>query len=250
MLEFTLGFFIAMAVGLTGVGAGVLTAPALLLLLHTPTKTAVGTALVFGAVVKLVAAPSYLWRKQVNFKVLGWMLLGGLPGVALGSAFLHKIPENRSGLILGLLGAMIALTAGLNLWRMLRPQKTETGADRAKILPWITLPIGAEFGFSSAGAGALGSITLMTLTTLPASQIVGTDVFFGLGLSLIGGGWQFTVGNYDPTLLAKLLAGGVLGALTGSHLSAVLPSRPLRLAMSVWLISLGGQLCYRGLVLP
>lgn len=248
MLEFGIGFAIAVALGLTGVGAGVLTAPALLLILHTPTKTAVGTALVFGAVIKFVAAPSYLWRKQVNFKVLGWMLLGGLPGVALGSYFLQWIPETRSGLILGLLGAMIAITAGLNLYRMLRTPQYETGQDRKRILPFITLPIGAEFGFSSAGAGALGSITLMTMTSLPASQIVGTDVFFGLGLSLIGGGWQFTVGNYDPHLLAKLIAGGVLGALFGSHLSAVLPARPLRLAMSVWLITLGGQLCYRGLV--
>lgn len=247
MLEFALGFGIAMALGLTGVGAGVLTAPALLLILHTPTRTAVGTALVFGAVIKFVAAPSYLWRRQVNFRVLGWMLVGGLPGVLIGSLLLDHLADTHSGLLIGLLGAMIALTAGVNLWRMLRSGSMEAGKEHSRWLPLITLPIGAEFGFSSAGAGALGSIALMSLTTLPASQIVGTDVFFGLGLSLVGGGWQFTAGNYDPTLLIKLIGGGVFGALAGSHLSAVMPARPLRMALSVWLISIGGQLCYRSI---
>src|SRR5689334_4749526 len=90
-----LGFIIAFAIGLTGVGAGSVTAPALMILLGVPAAPAVGTALIFGAVTKFVAAPSYLWRRQVNFRVLSWMLLGGLPGAVIGSLFLERFKNTQ-----------------------------------------------------------------------------------------------------------------------------------------------------------
>ncbi len=247
MIEVALGFVIALAIGLTGVGAGSITAPVLLLLLGTPVPTAVGTSLIFGGIIKLIAAPSYLWRKQVNFRVLGWMVMGGLPGVMLGSVLFSRYANVKSGVLLGVLGVMIALTSAANLWRLFKSSKPEPDTDRRRWLPFITLPIGAEFGFSSAGAGALGSVALMGLTTMPARQIVGTDVFFGLALSLVGGGFQFSTGNYDAALLTKLIIGGMFGVLVGANLSALMPSRPLRFALSVWLMSLGGQLCWRSL---
>ena len=243
-----LGFVIAFAVGLTGVGAGSATAPALMLLLGMPAAPAVGTALIFGAVTKLIAAPSYLLRRQVNFQVLGWMLVGGLPGALIGSIFLERLKgAERNGLLYGALGVMIALSAGVNLWRLLFSKNAQTQRDRRRILPLIALPIGAEVGFSSAGAGALGSLALMGLTTISTAQVVGTDVFYGLGLSLIGGGMQFSTGNYDASMVMKLIAGGVFGVLAGANLSALLPSRPLRVAISIWLVSVGGQLCWRAL---
>ena len=52
--------------------------------------------------------------------------------------------------------------------------------------PPIAAVIGAEVGFSSAGAGALGSLALMSLTPLTAAQVVGTDVVFGLVLVSVG----------------------------------------------------------------
>jgi hypothetical protein len=48
------------------------------------------------------------------------------------------------------------------------------------------LPIGAEVGFSSAGAGALGPLVLLEITSLTPAQVVGTDLSFGLCLSLVG----------------------------------------------------------------
>jgi uncharacterized membrane protein YfcA len=247
MVEVGLGFLIALAIGLTGVGAGSMTAPALLLLLKVPAPIAVGTALIYGGAIKLIGAPSYLFRKQVNFRVLGWMLAGGFPGVMAGSVLFAHYARVRSGVLLGVLGSVICIAAGASLWRLMRADRTAPSRDRRRWLPLIALPIGAEFGFSSAGAGALGSVALMGLTTIEAREVVGTDVFFGLALSIIGGGFQLTTGNYDPALLTKLILGGLPGVLIGANLSALLPSRPLRFALSLWLMSLGGQLCWHSL---
>ncbi len=241
-MEFALGFAIAALIGLTGVGGGVITAPVLTLFLGVSPAEAVGTALVFTAIVKSVAAPIYIVRKQVNYRVLVLLLAGGLPGVIGGSAALHRLSK---GPIIAILGASIIAMAALNLYRLFSGPSKATPHDHSRWLPLIALPIGAEVGFSSAGAGALGSLALMTLTTITTGQVVGTDVLFGLGLSLAGGGISFATGNYDAALALKMSMGGIAGAFVGANLLSILPARPLRVALSLWLVSLGGQLCWR-----
>lgn len=80
------------------------------------------------------------------------------------------------------------------------------------------------------------------------AQIVGTDLFFGLAMSSVGGGIQTTSGHYVAALVWKLISGGVAGVLAGANLSAILPSRLLRVGLSIWIIALGAQFCWRGLV--
>jgi len=41
-----------------------------------------------------------------------------------------------------------------------------------------------------------------------------------------------------------LIAGGVFGAITGTALSTRIPRRPLRFALWVWLLILGGQFLF------
>jgi len=245
-MEYLLGFAIAILIGLTGVGGGSVTAPALALFLGVAPAEAVGTALVFTAIVKLVAAPIYIARKQVNFRILRRLLAGGVPGVVAGSYVLARLSSaQHRGPLYGVLGAVIILMALANLYRLFAPRPSPSTEDRTRWLPWLAIPIGAEVGFSSAGAGAIGSLVLMTLTRISTAQVVGTDVLFGLGLSLCGGGISLGIGNYHGALALKLAAGGVAGAFVGAHLLSILPPRPLRVALSLWLMSMGGELCWR-----
>ena len=245
-MEVLLGFGIALAIGITGVGGGVITAPALMLFLGVPPLEAVTTSLVFAACVKLLIAPQYLWRKQVDFRVLGKLLAGGIPGVVAGTFLLTRLSASKhNGLMYGILGGTIAIMSAIHLYRLTRGLTVHSDRDRSRWLPLMALPIGMEVGFSSAGAGALGTIALMGTTTLTTAQVVATDVFFGLGLSLIGGGLHWSAGHAAPVLLYKLLAGGVLGAFAGVYVASSVPTRPLRAALCVWLILIGVQLCWR-----
>src|SRR5271157_939846 len=245
-MEYLLGFAIAVLIGLTGVGGGSVTAPALALFLGVAPAEAVGTALVFTGIVKLVAAPIYIARKQVDFRILRRLLAGGVPGVLAGSYLLARLSSaQHRGPLYAVLGAVIILMALANLYRLFAPRPSPSTEDRTRWLPWLAIPIGAEVGFSSAGAGAIGSLVLMTLTRISTAQVVGTDVLFGLGLSLCGGGISLGMGNYHGALALKLATGGVAGAFIGAHLLSILPPRPLRVALSLWLMSMGGQLCWR-----
>jgi uncharacterized membrane protein YfcA len=45
----------------------------------------------------------------------------------------------------------------------------------------------------------------------------------------------------------KLVIGGLAGAFAGTYLAALAPQRVFRAALSLWLISLGIQLCWSGI---
>ncbi len=243
-----LGFIIAAAIGLTGVGGGTITTPLLILVLRMKGAVAVGTALTFAAIIKFLVAPMYIVRKQVDYKMLGCMLLGGLPGVIIGGRLLVTVSKRVDSHVLYLiLGITIVIAAALNIWRLLRFQGLSGTGNKPRWLSALMFPVGAEVGFSSAGSGALGTLALLGLTKLDAAQVVGTDICFGLALSIVGSGIQIFAGNYNGAVLEGLLLGGVIGALTGGFLALRIPSRPLKWGLAVWLALLGVQLFIRGI---
>ena len=242
-MQYLIGFLIALFIALTGVGAGTLTVPVLVLFLGVPAVDAVGIGLMFSAAVKLILVPAQVARGAVAWRTLGRMLLGGAPGVLIGSLFLrHLVSAGSQNLLNGILGAILVATASWQILFSLRPAKPGAERkDRSSLLPWLMLPVGAEVGFSSAGAGALGSAALLALTPLDAAQVVGTDITFGFLVSLLGSGAHLLVSVPHSNLLLHLVAGGAVGAMAGIQLSTRVPKRPLRLALWLWLLILGGQ---------
>lgn len=242
-MEYFIGFIIALFIALTGVGAGTVTVPILVLFLRVPPQAAVGIGLMFSAVVKLILVPAQILRGNVAWRTLGFMLLGGAPGVLIGSLFLkHLVTAGSQNLLSALLGAILVGTACWQLIYSFRPMTHDAGnRNHLSLLAGLMFPVGAEVGFSSAGAGALGSAALLSFTSLLPAQVVGTDIAFGLIVSLIGSGAHWSAGGAHTDLLLKLVAGGVAGAISGTILSTHIPRRPLRLALWIWLLILGGQ---------
>jgi hypothetical protein len=245
-VEYLIGFVIAVFIALTGVGAGTITTPMLVLVLGVPAGIAVSVGLMFSAAVKLVLLPTQIWRKQVSWRTLGYMLIGGVPGVLAGAFLLHRfVDTGAKQLVNGTLGVVLVFTALWQIFFSFRPVKQERDTrDRARLLPWLMLPVGAEVGFSSAGAGALGSAALLALTPLAPAQVVGTDIAFGFLTSSLGSGAHWFGGAVDGPLLMHLVTGGLFGALLGTMLAGSVPKRPLRFALWVWLLVIGGIFLY------
>lgn len=247
-MEILIGFIIAVIVGMTGMGGGSLMAPVLILFLNMPAAEAVGTSLIFTTVSKLFAMPLYIVRKEVDYRVLRRLVLGGLPGVVLGSVVISKMAKaNLQDYVLAFVGSTIAVMGLFNLIRLFRGHDERNVRERHSLLPLATFPIGFEVGFSSAGAGALGSILMLNTTRLTAAKVVGTDMLFGFALASVGGGLHLAFGEVNSGMVAKLLTGAVAGAMLGSWLGTRMPSRPFRVGLTSFLVFLGGQLAWKGL---
>ena len=247
-MEILAGFLIALAIGATGVGAGSVTAPVLILFFGMKTTDAVTTALVFGTAVKILATPIYMARGHINYRVLAWICAGGLPAVVIGSLLLNNLDKAAlTRPILIIVGLTVVISAAATFWRSIYRAGITPHPINHKWLPCIFAPIGFEVGFSSAGAGALGTVALLRFAGMSPADVVGTDLAFGLLLSVTAGGIHASTTGVPWPILGKLLVGGVPAVLIGTQLTKVLEPRKMRLALCAWLIYIGVQLTWRAL---
>lgn len=251
MLEILIGFIVSLAIALTGVGAGTVVAPVMILFLDVPPAIAIGTALAFGFLVKVPVGISYMAKKMVDKKILGLMVLGGLPGVILGSTLLGSLAKKPEleAIILGTVGIIVLTSAGVNFYFTLRKSEKRVSDKKALfIIPIFTLIIGFEVGFSSAGAGALGTLLLLFTTSLLPREVVGTDILFGLVLAAAGGGLHLGLGNFSGELLMKFLIGAAVGVPLGVYSASRLPSRPIKIGLLAWISFIGAHLIYQSAI--
>ena len=103
-----------------------------------------------------------------------------------------------------------------------------------------------ESGFSSAGAGALGTVLLLNYSEMTPTQVVGTDLLFGLVLAVIGSAFHWQFGSISTPVLAQLLAGGIPGVLVGCLFARKVPARKLKIAIAIIAIFAGLQLVWNG----
>ena len=245
MTQLLIGFAIALAVGLTGIGGGGFTVPALLLFAGLSAGEAVGTAFVFAGVVRLIAAPFYLFSRQIHSRYFWLLLRGAIPGLLAGTLVLRYITaRGGNSTVVIILGIVLALSSALSLTP--RARKPEFIDRNFHWLPWLAFPIGVESGFSSAGAGALGTVLLLNYSEMTPTQVVGTDLLFGLVLAIIGGLFHWTVGSISLSVLFPLLLGGLPGVLLGCLLSRHIAAHRLRTVMAILAICAGLQLVVSG----
>jgi uncharacterized protein len=244
-MHYLIGFLIALAVGLTGVGGGSFTVPALVLLAGLTAGEAVGTAFLFAGVLRLIAAPFYLLGKQIHSRYLWLLLKGAIPGLVVGTWVLHVLNRDAGNpVVIILLGIVLAASSSVTFIR--RVQNPAFAAKNHRWLPWLALPIGVESGFSSAGAGALGTVLLLNYSEMTPTQVVGTDLLFGLVLAVIGSAFHWSFGSISLPTLAQLLLGGVPGVVLGCLLAPKVPANKLKTAVAVVAIFAGLQLVWSG----
>jgi len=230
---------------LTGVGGGSFTVPALVLLAGLTAGEAVGTAFLFAGALRLIAAPFYLAGKQIHSRYLWLLLRGAIPGLLVGTWVLRAM--NREGsnpVVILLLGIILAGSSSVTFFR--RVQNPLFASKNHRWLPWLALPIGVESGFSSAGAGALGTVLLLNYSEMTPTQVVGTDLLFGLVLAVIGSAVHWSFGSINLPVLAEFLIGGIPGVIFGCLLASKVAADKLKTAVAIVAIFAGLQLVWSG----
>lgn len=271
LLLLTLGGVAGMLAGLFGIGGGFLMTP-LLIFIGVPPPVAVATS-----TNQIVAATfsgflAHWHQHNVDFKMGGMLLLGGLGGSSLG-VWLFKLLK-ESGQIdltisliyvvfLGTIGTLMAIESTRTLLRLKSggavappqpprwvssvkwPLMTEFPVSELRVSALVPIAIGAVAGvlvsLMGIGGGFIMIPGMIYLLGMPTSKVVGTSLFQTMFItSNVTILQAVNTQTVDIVLAVVLMVGAVVGAQIGSRLSTRIPAPQVRalLAALVLLVCL------------
>lgn len=254
-------FFVAIIVGLTGMGGGALMTPMLTFFFGVPPLTAVSSDLVAAAVMKPVGSFVHLRRGTVDLRLVGWLCAGSVPSAFCGVLLARALGDgdqvqNIIGKAIGV--ALLIAAAGLAVRGYLAmvdrasrrtdrrtalpgsPAALEPG--RVTVRPVRTLLVGAAggliVGMTSVGSGSLIIVALLALyPALKANQLVGTDLMQAVPLVWSAAFGHILFGDFRLEVTVALLAGSIPGVYLGSHISSRAPGGLIRRALAFVLLA-------------
>lgn len=238
------GLAVGWTIGVSGIGAGTLTLPLLVLWLGVPPLTAVGSNVIYAALTKVVGGWQHAVLRTVDYGIVARMAVGSVPASILaawwissldGDTASHEVVVQRV-IGIALIGAALVL-AGRTLLRR------ESAVVRGQPRGWILCPAGAllggAVGATSVGAGSFGTAMLTVATRLQGARLVGTVTMHGVVLSLASASTHLMVGTVRPALIGALLLGSVPGVVLGSRMTVRMPEPMLRGVLALLLFGVG-----------
>ena len=236
------GFIVGTCTAYSGVGAGAITTP-LLIIMGVGTNTAIGSDLLFALGTRFVAMFAHVQKRTVHLPVLWRLSLGGLPGAIIGvliSSYLHKhldIKQLEHVLRIAVAIALIVSAAGIVFNRGLAGDRSQATALPTLRLALIGFFVGLTVSITSIGAGSLMlPLLLLVAPVVALRRLVGTDLAFAVVVlvpSLLG---HWRLGDVNPSIAGSLLLGSIPGVFVGSHFVTRLPERWFRGALACILV--------------
>jgi uncharacterized membrane protein YfcA len=108
------GLLLGVLVASTSVGAGALGVTALILLYpELPAAKLVGSDIAHAVPLTLVAGLGHWFLGNINFVLMGTLLLGSIPGILIGSFLAPRVPEHVLRRLMALVLALVAIKLAL-----------------------------------------------------------------------------------------------------------------------------------------
>jgi len=226
-------------VGMTGAGGGALMTPMLILIFGVKPSTAISSDLVAAVVMRPLGAAVHMAQKTVNFRLVGWMVVGSVPMAFLGSYVLHALGTSSAAQhnVEITLGAALLVGAAAMILRYVLDRrsgyKRQAMVHELVVHPARTVGIGMIGGFvvgmTSVGSGSLMIVLLLFLyPMLGANQLVGTDLTQAVPLTLAAALGALAFGHVELSVTTSVIIGSVPAVLIGSFLSSRAPDRYVR----------------------
>jgi len=266
-------FVLVLAIGLVtgflsgqfGVGGGMITTPAIRLLLHQPTMIAVGTPVLVIIPTSISGVIAYSRKRLVNVRV---GLVVGLTGsvAAVFGALLTRVVGGP--MVLVVTAAVIAYMAvDMALLAMRKPvllpappedltlealAEATSGETPASSSPPVAHPLqrggtwagcialglvtGLSSGFLGLGGGFIVVPTLIRWFRFDAKTAIGTSLVVIAILSVPGSITHYLLGHVDVGLAALIAIGVIPGSQLGAHVTARANERAVKIAFAVTLM--------------
>lgn len=247
-----IGFFVGLCISYSGVGAGSLTTPLIVLFLGYNASIAIGSDLLFSLGTKIVALLTHIRAQTINYGALLFLSLGGVPGAIAGvlvTGWLHShlpldVVNHVLKIALGI--ALLVAAAAVAFTRSVAPDKRPSSIPLPHgPLVLIGFVVGTLVSITSIGSGSLTlPLLLLVLSQAQLRTLVGTDVAFAVVLLVPAIAGHFKLGDVNVRLALLLLAGSIPGVLVGTPLAKRLPERAFRVGLALILVIVGLRLFF------
>ena len=274
-----LGGLVGVLSGMFGVGGGFLMTP-LLFFIGIPPAVAVATEANQIVASSFSGVLAHLKRKNVDFKMGGVLLIGGLIGAAVGVLVFNYLKSLGQVdllvklcyvIFLGVIGGLMFIES----LRALRKSKRISASKLRKKRTWIhALPLKMRFRVSGlyisaippvlvgivvgilaaimgVGGGFVMVPAMIYLLGMPTKVVVGTSlfqiIFVTAFTTMLHATTNYTV---DMVLAVLLLVGGVIGAQFGTIIGAKLKAEQLRILLALMVLLVCAKLAFDLIVQP
>lgn len=242
VLTLAIGFVSGVLSGVFGIGGGIVTTPALRLLLHAPALVAVGTPLPVIIPGAFTGAWSYARRGEAEVRMGLTVASVGAPVSVLGALATRLV--GGTVVLLGT-AALIAYVAVDMIVGAVQAHGSEPAPVSASARPsWPRMALvgvlaGAYSGFFGLGGGFVLVPGLNRLLGLDLKRSIATSLVAVAVLAVPGTIAHAALGNIDWRYALGLIVGVVPGALVGARLTAGARERELRIGFAVLLVVTG-----------
>ena len=274
-----LGGLVGVLSGMFGVGGGFLMTP-LLFFIGIPPAVAVATEANQIVASSFSGVLAHVKRRNVDFKMGGVLLIGGLIGVAVGVLVFNYLKSLGQVdllvklcyvIFLGVVGGLMFIES----LRALRKSKRISASKLRKKRTWIhALPLKMRFRVSGlyisaippvlvgivvgilaaimgVGGGFVMVPAMIYLLGMPTKVVVGTSlfqiIFVTAFTTMLHATTNYTV---DMVLAVLLLVGGVIGAQFGTIIGAKLKAEQLRILLALMVLLVCAKLAFDLIVQP
>ena len=274
-----LGGLVGVLSGMFGVGGGFLMTP-LLFFIGIPPAVAVATEANQIVASSFSGVLAHVKRRNVDFKMGGVLLIGGLIGAAVGVLVFNYLKSLGQVdllvklcyvIFLGVVGGLMFIES----LRALRNSKRISASKLRKKRTWIhALPLKMRFRVSGlyisaippvlvgivvgilaaimgVGGGFVMVPAMIYLLGMPTKVVVGTSlfqiIFVTAFTTMLHATTNYTV---DMVLAVLLLVGGVIGAQFGTMIGAKLKAEQLRILLALMVLLVCAKLAFDLIVQP
>jgi uncharacterized membrane protein YfcA len=243
-LAIAIGFAAGLLSGAFGVGGGVVTTPAIRLLLGQPALVAVGTPLLIIIPTALVGSLSYARRGLADVRAGVLIGLWGAAASVLGAYISHAVGGTTIMILTAIIIFYLAYDTALGKGARDAgsPPSGEDTAPSWRLLAVLGVATGLYSGLLGLGGGFILVPMLLRFGGYPIKKAIGTSLTAIAVLAIPGSITHWMLGHVDVRLAVLLSLGVLPGVLVGAKLTAAASERRIRWAFATLLVVAGAAL--------
>lgn len=244
ILQLVTGLILGVLIGMTGIGAGVLIMPALLVVSKVDPAMAIGTSLLFSVLSKGYGIFEHWKLGNIDPETNLSVSAGAVPMVLISSVGVNHLKTAVPKAVFDLymkemLVVMVLLISVYLMWDAFKKDQGKTYQCGDPLTREMKMKgaaygggIGALVGGTSIGGGVFIIPVLTGVFKLNAKCVVGTSIIISVALTLVGSGVYLYYGNVDLAIALLLVVGSLPGIKFGTWAAHRLPNLVLKRIMA------------------